>query len=229
MNNVTFTYTTTPLEMAESMAFNLDCLGCVCWFEYGNVAERPGSQRPVSPLLDPYIRFFHKRRDLLAGADVVADVAVLRSFPSQAMGGSEYSALTAAVEGQLISDCIPFQIIYDHQLSDLHRYRALVLAGCASLGDSEVDAIRRYVASGGRLCVIGPVATHDRWFQPCMKPALDDLLRENAGAVIRAGRQGDWRKAIHRACGDFTVSIRCKSPVCAWNSLRNPSGEWCTW
>lgn len=83
MNNSAFCYTTTPLEMAESMAFNQDCLGAICWFEYGKIKKRPGLEDPMSPGLDPFIRFFHQRRDLLGDADVIADVAVLRSFPSQ--------------------------------------------------------------------------------------------------------------------------------------------------
>ncbi len=65
MNNMTFDYTLTPLEMAESMAFNLDCLGCVFWFEYGNIVSMPGSNEPMSPALQRYIRFYHDRRDLL--------------------------------------------------------------------------------------------------------------------------------------------------------------------
>ena len=49
MQNMTFDYTLTPLEMAESMAFNFDCLGCICWYEYGRMVERPYSERPMSP------------------------------------------------------------------------------------------------------------------------------------------------------------------------------------
>jgi CheY-like chemotaxis protein len=77
MNNSAFCYTTTPLEMAESMAFNRDCLGAVCWFEYGEIRRKPGVDEPMSRKLDPYIRFFHDRRELLGGTRVVADAAVL--------------------------------------------------------------------------------------------------------------------------------------------------------
>ena len=45
MNNIAFCYTITPLEMAESMAFNRDCLGCICWFEYGKIVAKPGKKR----------------------------------------------------------------------------------------------------------------------------------------------------------------------------------------
>jgi hypothetical protein len=47
------------------MAFNRDCLGCICWFEYGRIVAIPGSDKPVSPELTPFIKFFKTRRDLL--------------------------------------------------------------------------------------------------------------------------------------------------------------------
>src|SRR5262249_34889719 len=130
LDNLAFAYTTTPLEAAEAMAFNLDCLGCVCWFEYGNMVARPGSSRPVSSDLPPYIRFYTNRRDLFRQARAVADVAVLRNFASEVYGEPKWAKLTGDVEQALIEHRIPFQIIYDQQLSHLHRYRALVLAGC---------------------------------------------------------------------------------------------------
>jgi len=205
MGNMTFDYTLTPLEMAESMAFNLDCLGCFCWFEYGKIVAMPGSGESVLPRLEPYIRFFHKRRDLFRGAEVVADIAVLRSFPSQVFGGPKYAGLTARVEELLVESRACFQIIYDHQFADLKRYRVLVLAGCVAIGDRQVEQIRRYVASGGRLCVVGPLATHDQWMIPRRKPALGDLP---AAAVLRVNEKGDWREVTHQACGGTTCSLR---------------------
>lgn len=206
MNNLTFDYTLTPLEMAESMAFNLDCLGCICWFEYGKIVAMPGVTEPMSPRLEPFIRFFHERRELLRQARVVADVAVLRSFPSQVFGGPKCSALTARAEDLLIANRACFQILHDHQLEDLSRFRVLLLAGCVAMGDRQVEAIRRFVASGGRLCVIGPLATHDQWMLPRPKPALDDLP---ASAVVRAEEQGDWWAAVRQACGEpLSLSIQ---------------------
>jgi Glycosyl hydrolase-like 10 len=205
MDNLTFDYTLTPLEMAESMAFNLDCLGCICWFEYGKIVAMPGSPESMLLALEPYVRFFHKRHDLLRGASVVADVAVLRSFPSQAFGGPKYSGLTSRVEELLVESRGCFQIIHDHQLDDLKRYHALVLAGCVALGDRQIEAIRRYVAGGGRVCVIGPLATHDQWMRPRPKPALDDLP---ASAVVRAAETDDLVAAIGKACsGAPSLSI----------------------
>jgi hypothetical protein len=199
MDNVAFAYTRTPLEMAEAMAFNLDCLGCICWFEYARMTNYPGSLgKPIVAETAPYVRFFHQRRDLLRGARVVADVAVLRSFPSQVFGPAENAALTNRIEKALIENRGCFQIIYDHQLADLKRYPVLVLAGCVAMSDGQIQQIRRYVDSGGRLCVIGPVATHDQWMNPRKTPGLENLPD---GSVVEIPADADVLDAIRPACG----------------------------
>ncbi|MHC4596099.1 MAG: hypothetical protein ACYS9C_10750 [Planctomycetota bacterium] len=206
MNNIAFAYSTTGLEMAESMAFNRDCLGCICWFEYDKIVAKPGSKDPLSHTLAPFIRFFHTRRDLLREADVVADVAVLRSFASQVFADSKYARLTYQVEQALIDNHTCFQLIYDQHLNDLKRYRVLVLAGCVGLSDQHVRQIEQYVESGGRVCMIGPVATHDQWMLPRKKPALGHLL---ASHVIRISHDGNILDAIRRACDDeLTLTVQ---------------------
>jgi len=213
MNNIAFVYTTTGLEMAESMAFNRDCLGCICWFEYGRLVARPGSNEPVSKTLEPFIRFFHKRRDLLRETKVVADVAVLRSFPSQVFANSNYARLTYQVEEALIENRICFQIIYDHYLKDLKRYRALVLAGCIALSDEQIEQIRQYIESGGKVCIIGPVATHDEWMLPREKPALDNLP---AASAVRIGENDDILGAVSRACANkLSLSLQAEPGLCS--------------
>jgi hypothetical protein len=209
MNNITFDYTLTPLEMAESMAFNQDCLGCILWFEYGNIVSQPAAKEPMSPALERYVRFYHARHDLLRDARVVADAAVLRSFPSMVYGEPKQAGLTARVEDLLIENRRCFQILHDHQLGDLSRYRVLVLPGCAALSDRQVEQIRRFVADGGRVCAIGPLATHDQWMLPRAKPALDDLP---ASAVVRVEEKDDWLAAVDRTCGRLSLSIRAKTP-----------------
>lgn len=166
MDNIAFAYTMNPLEAAESMAFNLDCLGCICWFEYGEILEMPGSTKPMSPLLAPYVQFYRSRRDLFREGAVVADVAVLRSFASQVFAEPSRPALTARVEQELIEQRIPFQILYDEQLPRLQRYPVLVLAGCVALSNEQIELIRQYVSSGGSLLMVGPTATHDEWYRP---------------------------------------------------------------
>ena len=212
MQNSAFTYVTTPLELAESMTFNLDCLGAVCWFEYGRITNFPGNKDPTDPAIQSFVQFFHQRRELLRDATVVADVAVLRSFASLAFCYGNKVPITWQVEQSLIENRIPFQIIYDQQLDDLHRYRAVVLAGCTAMSDPQAEQLRRYVHSGGRLCLIGPVATHNQWKIRRARPALDDLPDT---ALTRTGIQGDFPAAVRRACGDhLSCSVRGPHGLC---------------
>ncbi|MCC6489811.1 MAG: hypothetical protein IT364_20145 [Candidatus Hydrogenedentes bacterium] len=213
MNNMAFLYTTSPLEMAEAMAFNLDCLGCVCWFEYGEIVRRPGSKEPMADNLAPYIRFFHERRDLLRNADVVADIAVLRSFASQVFTGVENATLTAQVEQSLVEHRACFQIIYDHHLTELARYPILVLAGCAALSDEDVTLISRYVAGGGRIAAVGPLTTHDEWARPRAVPALDDLPEDS---ITRCAQAPDLLDALAKAWPDrMTLTVTAPQGLCA--------------
>ena len=209
MENVVFAYTTTPLAMAESMAFNRDCLGCICWFEYGRITNYPGSEgKAVVPETAPFVRFFHERRDLLRNTEVIADVAVLRSFPSQVFADLKYAELTFQAEQVLIDNHLCFQIIYNQHLGNLKRYRVLVLAGCVALSDQHIRQIEEYVESGGSLCVIGPVATHNEWMLPRKKPLLERLP---SSQVVRITEKGDILNAVRLGCAnELSLSIQAE-------------------
>ncbi len=205
MNNIAFAYTTSPLEAAEAMAFNLDCLGCICWFEYGRLAARPGVETPVSLELAPYIRFFHDRRDLLRHAEVVADVAILRSFPSQVYAEAAQAQLTAQAEQFLVENRVPFQIIYDCHLTELSRYRGLVLAGCVAMSDAQIEQVRSFAAGGGRVLLVGDAATHDEWLIPHKMPGLANLPQAQLVRIQNATDLGPAVGALLQAPPSLTV------------------------
>jgi len=205
MDNMVFRYVRSPMQMAEAMAFNLDCLGCICWFEYGELSDYPGSHgKPLDPDTVPFVRFYRNRRELFRDTDVVADVAVLRSFPSQVFGPAEFASLTARAVDELIAGRACFQIISDQHLAELDRYRVLVLAGCGAIPDEQAAHVRRFVEAGGRLCVAGPLATHDEWMFPREKLALGDLP---AKRVVRVEESQNMAHAVDRAL-DQKPSLR---------------------
>jgi hypothetical protein len=214
LNNSAFVYTVNPLEAAESMAFNLNFLGCICWFEYGELYEYPGLKTPMSPALAPFVNFYHARHDLLRDGEVVADVGVFRSFPSLQFGQPQTAKLAGEVEDRLIAGRCPFQLVFDQQLDELARWPVLVLPGCVALSDAQAKALRRYVRQGGRLCVLGPLATHNEWMLPRAQPALDDLPPDR---VVRVDEKGDWLEAIRRARGGpLSLSVTSDSAaLCA--------------
>jgi len=212
LGNMVFSKNINPLELAESMAFNLDCLGCICFFEYGIIRRRPYTPEGVLPESKPFIRFYNERRDLFRNTEIVADVAVLRSFPSQVFAASKCSALTNRVEQELIENRVPFQIVGQQHLDDLKPYRLLVLAGCPALSDTDLKRIRRYVDSGGTLCIIGPAATHDEWMTPRRQPALDDLPKSR---VVRIESPDNFMAAVGQTCGkELSASVDSLVGLC---------------
>jgi len=209
LDNMVFCKNSNPLELAESMAFNLDCLGCICFFEYGVIRRYPYSPDGVMPASKPLIRFYNTRRELFRDTTVIADAAVLRSFPSQVFADKRVAELTCRVEQTLIENRVPFQIVGQRHLDDLSRYRTLVLAGCPALSDVDVRRIQRYVAGGGRLCVVGPAATHDEWLRPRPQPALEKLPKSR---VVSIEASGDVLAAVRHACGGEPSAV-VEAPV----------------
>ncbi len=130
------------LQMAESMAYNSQCLGMV-----GNVnaiADLPSQPRQ-------YIRFFHDNFDLYRGTNSVADVALFSSFASIGFdqGGPLRSFMLASQT--LIKDRLLFDIIFDEDLENLSKYRALFLPDTESLSDRQIEIIHKFVMNGGGL------------------------------------------------------------------------------
>jgi hypothetical protein len=206
MDNLVFFYAETPLSMAESMAFNSDCLGMICQFRNGNVLRVPEKRRePVSEEVIPYIDFYRSRRTLFREAEVIADVAVLRSYPSQVFADPSYAQLTSRAEQVCINKQIPFQIVHAHQLTNLDRYRVLTLAGCVALSDMQIRQILEFVNQGGRLCVIGPVATHNEWMVPRQDDPFSSVPKDR---IVQTGKDGDIANALlQSADGRFSASI----------------------
>ncbi len=143
---------------------------------------------------------------------MVADVAVLRSFPSAVFGDARNAALTSAVEEALIGGRAAFQILHDHQLDRLKKYRVLVLAGCPALSDEQVERIKAFVREGGRLCLVGPAATHNQWME--RRAAAFDELPESR--VTRCGEKDNVLAAVRGACdGALSLFVEAEPGLCA--------------
>ena len=135
------------------------------------------------------------------------------SSPAQVFADSKYAKLTYEVEQILIDNHVCFQIIYNQHLDNLERYRVLVLPGCIALSDQHIKQIERYVQSGGRVCIIGPAATHDEWMSPRQNSALDGLPDSR---VVRVGEDADLLTAIRRACDNqLSLEVEAEPGLCA--------------
>ena len=159
------------LLMAESMAFNRNCLG-----------DLGSPLMEVTPEMKRYIRFYLDNNRHYASTRVMADVAILRSFPSMAFNSLGPHLETTLMEQLLIQYKIPFDIIFDQNLADLGKYRAVILANQESLSDRAVEQIRQYVRGGGGLVATGQTSRYNDWRRTRSEYGLAELLNIRRGA-----------------------------------------------
>ena len=151
----------TPVTVPEQLAFNQHCLG-------------PASMNPDNW---KYIKFLNENFHHYSGTANVADVAILRSYPSMAYNNYTTHQSTILFEQTLIQHNIPFDIIFDKHLDDLSKYSVLVLANQESLSSKALDQINRYVRAGGGLVATGLSSLFDDWRRRRPTFGLNDLFQ----------------------------------------------------
>jgi len=158
LGNSIFTYTAGtrggPLAMAEAMAYNRQNLGMVG----GGLAGYSATETERR-----YIAFFRNNFDYYRGVSSGAELAVLHSYASLAYNNDRPWQSTMLFEQALIQAKVPFDIIFDQHLSDLSRYRVLVLADQESLSDDQIKLIEEYVRGGGGLIATGHTSLYTAW------------------------------------------------------------------
>jgi len=154
------------LGVAESLAYGDANLGM--W----NAEE---GEEP-SPMARQYIKFFHSHTNDLIDTTPITDVAILRSFASIEFSPAKSLVGTMLFEQTLIQCKIPFGVIFDADLNDLSKYKALVLANQDALSDAQISQIRRFVESGGGLVATDETSMLTEWRGKRDKFGLSDLL-----------------------------------------------------
>jgi hypothetical protein len=155
------------IQLAEAMAFNRDCLGDI------GEAKDPTSWPPD---LLRYVRFFHDRNRYFQHQRPVADVALLRSFPSMSFNSKAPQLQTTLMEQLLIQYKIPFDFVFDADLAHLSRYRVLILADQESLSDTSLGQIADFVHNGGGVVATGDTAVFTEWRRRREPSRMEDLL-----------------------------------------------------
>jgi hypothetical protein len=167
--NVLMTYIAgDPVAMAESLAFN-QTVG------FAGVD-------PLTPDMLRYLAFYRKHRELFTGSEDAATVAVLRSYPSLTYNQADVQLATILTEQALIEAKAPFDVIFDEQLSDLSKYRVLVLPDTECLSDGQLASIRKFVAGGGGLVATGQSGLYDQWRRLRVEPGLKGLIESQPKA-----------------------------------------------
>lgn len=160
--------TSIALRFAESLAYDDANLGVLAGGDAGG--------NDPSPVVRRYVNFFHSNLSSLRHTTELADVAILRSFPSTEFNPSHSLFNTVLFEQSLIQSKIPFGLIFDRQLSELSKYKVLVLADQDALSDRQLELIRKFVKNGGGLVATGDTSLLTDWRTRREKLGLADLL-----------------------------------------------------
>jgi len=165
LDNYMLSYTSSERMQAEKLAFNQTI---------GNTSLRKGGANYA--LNRKYFDFYQAHRELYTRTRNREDAALLRSYPTMAYDNHRAALEQCMFEQAMIQGHVPFDIIFDEQMSDLSGYRVLVLAGQNNLSDEHLERIRRFVATGGGLVVTGLTSQFDKWGRRRSEPGLSDLL-----------------------------------------------------
>jgi len=167
------------LQLAESMAFNRQCLG-----DFGGTLAGYDLPRDQQEYINFYRRNFEHYKDV----DNIADVAVLHSFASMGYNNDRPAVSTMLFEQALIQAKVPFDLIFDDNLKDLSKYRVLVLADQECLNDEKLDLIRKFVSRGGGLVASDLSTLFTEWRLRRPTFGLQDLFH---AAPPKLGRRGE--------------------------------------
>jgi hypothetical protein len=159
------------LQMAESMAYNRQGLGMVGGVLAGY--DLPEDQRK-------YIDFFRRNFSDYRDVENIADIAVLQSHNSMGFNNDLPWQSAMLLEQVLIQAKIPFDIIFDDNLKDLGRYKALALPDQECLSDEQAGLIREFVNRGGGLVATELTSLYTNWRERRRDFALKDLFHVTA-------------------------------------------------
>jgi len=162
LDNIILTYTGTERALAEKLAFN-QTLGNV------NPADKNSPQHK-------YYKFYQAHRELYTATRNREDTALLRSYATMAYDNYRAELEQCMFEQAMIQAHVPFDIIFDEQMSDLSRYKVLILVGQNNLSDENLKHIAEFVRAGGSLVFTGETSRYDHWGRRRSRLGLADIL-----------------------------------------------------
>lgn len=196
LKNKIFTYTgESPLQMGEAMVYNRQCLGMVggvlAGYELIEDRRNIGFDDPYSlgavtedftqrQRKADYIKFFHRNFEFYRQVNNTADFAVLHSYPTLAFNNDRPYESLYLFEQTLLQNRIQFDIIYEEDLSDLSKYRGLILADVECLSERNMDLIREFVKNGGGLVATEHTSLYTEYRNRKKNFGLKDLFLTDA-------------------------------------------------
>jgi hypothetical protein len=170
------------------------------------VAGYPGAPWSASgsSVFTPLVEFFRAYDSrYYTKTQEVADVAVLRNWPSMAYSINATSIPATLMEQVLIQYKVPFDILFDEQLDKISRFKAIILAGQESISDAQVQTLLQYVRNGGTLILAGNVAQFNEWRERRRTNPLLPARAEGKGRIVDIPRITQAAGARTRQDGDL--------------------------
>lgn len=199
LNNLVFNSVDgSPVMTAETMAYN------------------PYSITSPGNSVQNFVTFYHKQFEHYSNATNIADVAILRNFPSMAFNNYSTHQSTILFEQVLIQCKIPFDIIFDDNLKNLSKYSVLILANQESIGDNQLELIREFVKQGGGLVATENTSLYDDWRRERDNFGLKDLFGLEKPPAIRSIKNQD---------GGALESIQELELRSSGNTMKNQFGK----
>ncbi len=140
------------VTVAEGLAFARDQLGGI-----GNLAAPKGYFDGILPTL----RWAGDLAEKIAAGRIVAPVATLRLFNSQAFVRFTPMHYACMTEQVLFEAHLPFLIATDRIFDRLGEFSVVVLPNMPAISDRQLEQLRSFVQRGGGLLLIGESITTD--------------------------------------------------------------------
>jgi hypothetical protein len=135
----------------------------------------------TTPILD-FFRFYHDR--YYTHTTNIADVAILRNWPSMAYSINATYLPATLMEQVLIQHKVPFDLLFDEELTNLDRYKAVILAGQECVSDAQVKELLDYVRRGGTLVITDNTGQYNDWREERHKNPFLPARSEGRGRIV---------------------------------------------
>jgi lysophospholipase L1-like esterase len=159
-------------------------------------------------IFTPLLEFFREYSDrYFTNTEPVADVAVLRNWPSMAYRISATYIPATLMEQVLIQYKVPFDLLHEEQTQNLARYKEVILAGQEAMSQEQVDKLLDYVRRGGVLLIAGSAGEmNERRERRKSNPFLP-ARSEGKGRIVVIPRIVQAEKASRTQAGDGNLEI----------------------
>ncbi len=173
-------------------------------------------------------KFFAEQSGLWDGGESLAQVGVLCWTDQVLYELPEHYGMVRRLVNILSETQVPFDIVTEENPGDLSQYEVLLAPMLQYVDAPEIERLLDYARAGGKLVVIEPFGTHDKFARPRTQPLLNDIrfgdlglssatvgrgkvLRLSAAAVPQ--RRSDHWNLMEERGNDFALASEVLDPI----------------